>query len=110
MPPICSSHLSQEKLQSCYILGILVVLNRMTFCIHSTELQIVYIKEDANVQVQKRKRAKLCCVVASKGQSGKKWEERGGQGQITEDFVNQCNNLAFYCACSKRLSNSFFFF
>ena len=28
---ICSFHLSQEKLQSTYILRILLVLNRMTF-------------------------------------------------------------------------------
>lgn len=38
-----------------------------------------------------------------------KWEEKGGQGQITEDFINQCNNLAFCCACRKRLPNSFYF-
>lgn len=81
MPSICSSHLSQEKLQSSYILGILVVLNGMTFCINSTELQIVYIKEDANVQVQKRKRAKLCCVIASKGQSGKNGKREVGRAK-----------------------------
>lgn len=38
MLSICIYHLSQEKLQRSYILGILVVLNKMTFCINSIEL------------------------------------------------------------------------
>lgn len=48
----------------------------MTFCINTTELHIVYIRDNANVQVQERKRAKLCCVIVSKGQSGKMGRER----------------------------------
>lgn len=38
MLSICIYHLSQDKLQSSYIVEILVVLNKMTFCINSIEL------------------------------------------------------------------------
>ena len=60
----------------------------MTFCINSTELQILYIREDANVQVQERKIAKLCCVIASKGQSGKKMGRERWAGPDDREFYN----------------------
>ena len=50
----------------------------------------------------KEKQNSVCCVIAGEKQNLQKWEKWGGQGEIIEDLVSHCNNLAFYCAYSKR--------
>ena len=46
-------------------------------------------------------------MIAGEEQNLQKRAERGRQDEIIEDLVSHCNNLAFYCAYSKRYFFSF---